>query len=140
MFIPNAFPRSSGSNADTTIDIEVTLINDRAMPRIKRQIKNSSEDATNTVTIEIMINRIMLMIVTFLRPYLPEIWPAGTDNTATTNKKIIITQFWTILLIWNSLAIDGTTTITAFTAKTVKNDNTEQIKRIRFLVCINNLY
>ena len=42
---------------------------------------------------EIMINRIMLMFVTLLRPYLPEIWPAGTDRTATTSKKIIVTQF-----------------------------------------------
>ena len=69
------------------------FINDNAIPNIKRQVKKSSVDVTNTLTIEIIINRTMLKIVTFLRPYFPEICPAGTERTATTNKKIIVTQF-----------------------------------------------
>ena len=93
MLIPKAAPLSSGLKADTTIAIEVTLINDSAIPNIKRHIKNSSFDVTNTLTMEITINRTMLKIVILLRPYFPEIWPAGTDNTDTTKRKMIVTQF-----------------------------------------------
>ena len=138
MLIPNAFPLSCGGNADTTIAMEVTLIKDSDIPKIKRHAKNCSADVTSTLAIETIIKRIMLSIVIFLRPYFAEICPAGTDITATTSKKMIVTQFCTILLMWNSAAIVGMTTITAFTAKTVKNDNTEQIRRIRFLVSIKN--
>ena len=99
MLIPSAFPRSSGLKADTTIAIEVTLMNDNDIPKMKRHAKNSSEEVTRTFTIEIMIKRMMLRIVTFLSPYFAEICPAGTDITATTKRKIIVIQFWTMLLM-----------------------------------------
>ena len=55
------------------------------------RLRNISDAKTDSV--DIMINNMTLIIVTFLRPYFPEIWPAGTDNTATTNKKMITAQF-----------------------------------------------
>jgi hypothetical protein len=42
--------------------------------------------------------------------------------------------------MWNSLAIVGMTTMTELTAKTAKNDNTVQIKRIRFFFSIGIIY
>jgi hypothetical protein len=53
--------------------MEVTLKNDREIPNTKRQSKNCSEDVTRTLAMDIRINNITLIIVTFLRPYLPEI-------------------------------------------------------------------
>ena len=44
-------------------------------------------------TIEIMINKALDIIVTFLRPYFPEIWPAGIDSIAITKKKMMVIQF-----------------------------------------------
>ena len=93
MIIPSAFPLSSGLKADTTIAIDVTLINANDIPRINRHIRNSLEVVTITLIMEIIMNRIMFIIVIFLRPYFPDICPAGTDNTATIKKNIIETQF-----------------------------------------------
>ena len=93
MLMPNALPLSSGGNADTIIAIEVTLIKASEIPKINLQARNCSCVVTRTLTTEIIINKTMLIFVTFLRPNLAEIWPAGTDRTATTNKNIIVTQF-----------------------------------------------
>ena len=74
----------------------------------------------------------MHILVTFLSPYLAEIWPAGTERTATTSKKIMVTQFCMMLLIPYSAAMLGITIVTALTAKTVKNDSTVHINKSRF--------
>ena len=44
------------------------------------------------------------------------------------------------LINLNSVAIDGMTMVTALTAKTVKNDNTVQINKSKFLFSITIIY
>ena len=57
-----------------------------------------------------------------LTPNFPEIWPAGSVNTATTSRAIVIIQFWTMLFIANSPAMDGTPMTMPADKKTAKKD------------------
>ena len=74
-----------------------------------------------------MITPIIVTIIPsnndFLRPYLLVIFPKGIDNAAIANKKIVATQFWTMLLMASSRAIKGSAT-EMFARKAVTNEKT----------------
>ena len=59
----------------------------------------------------------------FLSPYLLVYFPKGIDNAAIASKKMVATQFWTILLIESSRAISGRAT-EMFARKAVTNETT----------------